>query len=184
MHFGFTNMGSKMCNFRVIANTHFKFWFGSPCNLEFDFTCICSLWSQKEFSVSSKEFISSMILLIRKNKLRLPLKWVSTLRQHGPKLWNCQNERSSKVRFSHFSTNPNACSHNWMLSLVEILKNQNKWWIVFSYDNFKDSFVITLFKDNFQCYSCCQKKKVFQKCNDKQSCNSWNDGNNPIVWKC
>ena len=32
MHFGFTNMGSEVFNFRVIAIWNRKFWFGSPCN--------------------------------------------------------------------------------------------------------------------------------------------------------
>ena len=29
-HFGFSNIGSEMLIFRVIAKTNFKFWFGSP----------------------------------------------------------------------------------------------------------------------------------------------------------
>ena len=32
-HFGFTNIGSEMHSFRVIAKRHFKFWFGSPCKI-------------------------------------------------------------------------------------------------------------------------------------------------------
>ena len=30
-HFGFTNMGSEMHSFRVVAKINFKFWFGLPC---------------------------------------------------------------------------------------------------------------------------------------------------------
>ena len=34
-HFGFTNMGSEMRIFRVIAIWNSKFWFGSPCMRNF-----------------------------------------------------------------------------------------------------------------------------------------------------
>ena len=75
-HFGFTNMGSEMHGFRVIAKRHFKFWFGSLCmqieyirkNTLFNYASlnVIKIWQEK-WLTQFLDFSLFLLILLKKN---------------------------------------------------------------------------------------------------------------------